>query len=255
MKTRKARKNKRKYEITSIDKILIIKEKVKVKNTKKNCSACPEIWKINKILLMQQNDPEYSLGNSKRDKKCNGNPYDLRIVFDENTIDRWTKGCNLPFPKKGDLAIIKTYSGITFISIVDNVYNAQLYNCIEPEIEKILRKNQNCFQKNWFATSIDSNNPSNIRRSSCKKKKRGDTIICRFLQDIWFHTQREDRANTSSLLLQPWKGSLIKTQTQILDNRSYYTRNIELHRKGKKSRTVRITRILICYSGSKISQF
>ena len=49
-----------------------------------------------------------------------------------------------------------------------------------------------------------------------------------------------------SYLLWPWKGSLMKTQTRILDNRLYYTRKIELHRKGKKSRTVRITLILIC---------
>ena len=40
------------------------------------------------------------------------------------------------------------------------------------------------------------------------------------------------------------KGHLWK-QTRILDNRLYYTRKIELHRKGKKSRTVRITPILI----------
>ncbi len=45
----------------------------------------------------------------------------------------------------------------------------------------------------------------------------------------------------------------MKTQTRILDNRLYYTRKIELHRKGKKSRTVRITPILICLSGSEIS--
>ena len=37
----------------------------------------------------------------------------------------------------------------------------------------------------------------------------------------------------------------MKTQTRILDNRLCYTRKIELHRKGKKSRTVRITLILI----------
>ena len=47
-------------------------------------------------------------------------------------------------------------------------------------------------------------------------------------------------------MLWPRKGSLIKTQTRILDNRLYYTRKIESHRKGKKSRTVRITPILIC---------
>ena len=51
----------------------------------------------------------------------------------------------------------------------------------------------------------------------------------------------------------PRKGSLIKTQKQILDIRLYYSRKIEFHRKGKKSRTVRLTPILICLSGSEIS--
>ena len=45
----------------------------------------------------------------------------------------------------------------------------------------------------------------------------------------------------------------MKTQTRISDNRLYYTRNIELHRKGKKSLTVQITPIVICLSGSEIS--
>ena len=45
----------------------------------------------------------------------------------------------------------------------------------------------------------------------------------------------------------------MNTQTWILDNKLYYTRKIELHRKGKKSRTVQITPILICPSGNKIS--
>ena len=52
------------------------------------------------------------------------------------------------------------------------------------------------------------------------------------------------------LLLWPRKGSLMKTQTRILDNRLYYTRKIELHRKGK-SRTVRITSIVICPLAAK----
>ena len=47
-------------------------------------------------------------------------------------------------------------------------------------------------------------------------------------------------------MLWPWKGSLMKMQTWILDNRLYYTRKIELHRKG-------ITLIVICSSGSEIS--
>ena len=47
-------------------------------------------------------------------------------------------------------------------------------------------------------------------------------------------------------MLWPRKWSLMKTQTRILDNRLYYTRKIELHSRGKKSRTVGITPILIC---------
>ena len=43
----------------------------------------------------------------------------------------------------------------------------------------------------------------------------------------------------------------MKIQTRILDNRLYYTRKIELHRKGKKSRTLRITPILICSLAAK----
>ena len=50
----------------------------------------------------------------------------------------------------------------------------------------------------------------------------------------------------TNLLLTPRKESLMKTQTRIINNRLYYTRKIELQRKGKKSRTVRITPILIC---------
>ena len=39
----------------------------------------------------------------------------------------------------------------------------------------------------------------------------------------------------------------------LLPNRLYYTRKIELQRKGKMSRTVRITPIVICSSVSEIS--
>ena len=52
-------------------------------------------------------------------------------------------------------------------------------------------------------------------------------------------------------MLWPWKGSQMKMQTRILDNRLYYTRKIELHRKGKKSHTVCITPIVICLLATK----
>ena len=63
-------------------------------------------------------------------------------------LDRSTKGCILPFPKKGDHGIAKNYRSITLTSIVVKIYNDLLCNCIEPKIEKILRKNQNGFQRN-----------------------------------------------------------------------------------------------------------
>ena len=74
-------------------------------------------------------------------------------VYNQKTIDRWTKGCILPFPKKGDLGIAKNYRGITLTSIAAKIDNALLCNCIELKIEKILRKNQNGFQRNQSTTS------------------------------------------------------------------------------------------------------
>ena len=49
-------------------------------------------------------------------------------IFNQNTIDRWTKECILPFPKKGDLGIAKNYQGISLTSIVTKIYNALLCN-------------------------------------------------------------------------------------------------------------------------------
>ena len=93
----------------------------------------PEVWKtrkFNNILL----------------RFCNA-------VYNQNTIDSWTKGCILPFPKEADLRIAKNYQGITFTSIAAKIYNALLLNCIEPKIEKIFRKNQNGFRRNQSTTS------------------------------------------------------------------------------------------------------
>ena len=75
-------------------------------------------------------------------------------VYNQNSIYRWTKGCILPFPKKGDLGITKNYRGITLTSIATKIYNTLLCNCIEPKIEKILWKNQKGFQRNRSTTSL-----------------------------------------------------------------------------------------------------
>ena len=56
-------------------------------------------------------------------------------VYKQSTIEKWTKGCILPFPKKGDLGITKNYRGITLTAIAAKVYNALLLSCIQPKVK------------------------------------------------------------------------------------------------------------------------
>ena len=63
------------------------------------------------------------------------------VEDNQNPIDRWMKGCILPFPKKSDLRLAKNYRGITLTCIAAKIYNALLRNRTEPKIDNILRKN------------------------------------------------------------------------------------------------------------------
>ena len=66
----------------------------------------PEVWKTRQfddILL----------------RHCNA-------VYNQNPIDRWMKGCILPFPKKGDLGLAKNYRGITLTSITAKIYKKKI---------------------------------------------------------------------------------------------------------------------------------
>ena len=83
-------------------------------------------------------------------------------VYNQNTIDRCTKGCILPFPKKGDFRIAKNYRGITLTSIAAKIYNARLHYDTEPKIEKILRKNQNCFRRNFDCQVLEAIRTKNL---------------------------------------------------------------------------------------------
>ena len=74
-------------------------------------------------------------------------------VYNQNQIDRWTKGCIPPFPKKGDLGLAKNYRCITLTFIAAKIYNALLRDRIVPKIDKILRRNQNGFRRNRSTTS------------------------------------------------------------------------------------------------------
>ena len=125
----------------------IIREELKIKkglftmvelqkavNSMKNGKACgldeipTEVWKLDEfhhILL----------------ELCNG-------VYKQDPIDSWRDRCLLPFPKKGDLGLPKSYRGISLTAIAAKIYNLKLLNRIRPEIDPILRKNQNGFRSN-----------------------------------------------------------------------------------------------------------
>ena len=67
-------------------------------------------------------------------------------VYNQEPIQRWTQGCILPFPKKGDLGLATNYRGITLTAIAAKIYNLLLLKRIRPAMEKILRPNQNGFR-------------------------------------------------------------------------------------------------------------
>ena len=92
----------------------------------------PEVWKTGKFndILLQF---------------CNE-------VYNSNPIDFWRKGCILPFPKKGDLSLPENYRGITLTCIAAKIYNSMLRNRILPELDRILRPNQNGFRPNRSTT-------------------------------------------------------------------------------------------------------
>ena len=89
----------------------------------------------NSIFFLDENPPEVWKTRQFDDillRHCNA-------VYNQNPIDRWMKGCILPFHKKGDLGLAKNYRGITLTSIAANIYNALQRKRIEPKIDNILR--------------------------------------------------------------------------------------------------------------------
>ena len=59
----------------------------------------------------------------------------------------------VPVPKKGDLTNPNNYRGIALTSIVAKTLNRMILNRIRPEVEKILRINQNGFRPGRSTTS------------------------------------------------------------------------------------------------------
>ena len=71
-------------------------------------------------------------------------------MYKPRTTEELKKICILTLMKNGDLGITKNYRGIT-LSAIDA--NTLLFNRIRPEVDKILRKNQNSLRKNRYTAS------------------------------------------------------------------------------------------------------
>ena len=73
-----------------------------------------------------------------------------KSVYSQDPIERWTEGCILPFPKKGNVTITDNYRRITLTHIAAKIYNLlqPILNRMRPYVDPILRKNQNGFRTN-----------------------------------------------------------------------------------------------------------
>ena len=75
-------------------------------------------------------------------------------MYKETIIGKWTQGCILSLSKKDYLKISKKYRGSALPAVAAKIYYPLFFNNIQPEVEKILRKNQNNnFSNNsseWF---------------------------------------------------------------------------------------------------------
>ena len=112
----------------------VVLKKIKNRKVARLNEISPEVWKTRKFkdILFRY---------------CNA-------IYDQNTIERWTKGGIFPLlKKKNDIRIAKNYHGIILTSISAKIYNVLLLNLIEPEIVKILKKNQNGFWRNRSTTT------------------------------------------------------------------------------------------------------
>ena len=74
-------------------------------------------------------------------------------VYNQIPIDRWMKGCILPFPKKGDLGLVKNYRGITLTSIAAKIYYGLLTKLHRTQNWQHSYEEPKVFQRNRSTTS------------------------------------------------------------------------------------------------------
>ena len=59
-------------------------------------------------------------------------------VYQQEPIERWTEGCILPFPKKGDFVLTLNYKGITLTAHAAKIYNLLLLYRSRPKMEPVV---------------------------------------------------------------------------------------------------------------------
>ena len=75
------------------------------------------------------------------------------LLRDNAAPELWRKSCIIPIPKKGDLGIPSNYRGISLTSTAAKIFNKMILLRIRPEIERVLRNNQNGFRPGRNTTS------------------------------------------------------------------------------------------------------
>ena len=68
-------------------------------------------------------------------------------LYNGKVIERWTEGCILPFPKKGDLGLAKKLKRNHTYSFCTKNLQLTASNRIQLEVENVLRRKQNGFRK------------------------------------------------------------------------------------------------------------
>ena len=76
-----------------------------------------------------------------------------KALLEGKVPDQWKHSNIVPVPKKGDLTKVDNYRGIALTSIVGKTMNRMILNRIKPEIEKLLRNNQNGFRPGRSTTN------------------------------------------------------------------------------------------------------
>ena len=87
-------------------------------------------------------------------------------VYTQEVIERWIKGCILPFPKKVNLSITKKYRGITQTSIAAKIFNLMILNRIN---RSYTTENSKWLKEKQINIITNFNNPSQILE--CVKSK------------------------------------------------------------------------------------